>query len=293
MDDFPTPPFPLATAMTRQSAGMRITPSSGAPPRSFCVSACRSSGVITSNESSTPVTPGTPASACSTCVSNESRSGQPAIVSTIVSATTPSCSSTIAHHVELRDRPPQLGVDHLLERLENLRRETAPSKARVPGGSRPQTAKPLPDGLAFHHRNLGRRRRPHDRDARTASRHVARAGGRCGCSRRSRSSAARSSARPCSRSAGATRRSRTPPRRAPSPTRRRATTSSPTRSPRRARRSRGSSGSPAQARASLQAAQASGATIAAQASAAQSQRNVRFGQARRRWRPPPGRSRAS
>ena len=37
-----------------------------------------------------PVTPGTSASACSTCCSNESRSGQPAMVRTIVSATTPS-----------------------------------------------------------------------------------------------------------------------------------------------------------------------------------------------------------
>jgi hypothetical protein len=57
-EDLPTPPLPLATASTRQSLGSRITPSrSGAPPRSFCVSACRSSGVITSKESSTPVTP--------------------------------------------------------------------------------------------------------------------------------------------------------------------------------------------------------------------------------------------
>ena len=44
-DDLPTPPLPLATAITRQSRGRRITLSrSVAPPRSLVVSVCRSSG---------------------------------------------------------------------------------------------------------------------------------------------------------------------------------------------------------------------------------------------------------
>ena len=92
----PTPPLPLATAITRQSAGRRITPSrSGAPPRSFCVSACRSSGVITSKESSTPVDararrpePAPPAAGTSRAA------GSRRTVRTIVNATTPSWIST-------------------------------------------------------------------------------------------------------------------------------------------------------------------------------------------------------
>ena len=47
-DDLPTPPLPDAIAITRQSRGRRMTLSrSVAPPRSFVVSACRSSGVMT------------------------------------------------------------------------------------------------------------------------------------------------------------------------------------------------------------------------------------------------------
>src|SRR6266576_3841756 len=93
-EDLPTPPLPEATAITRQSRGRRTTLSrSGAPPRSFVVNACRSSGVITEKESEKPRTPGTAVSAWSTCFSKESRNGQPAIVRTIVSETTPSSTS--------------------------------------------------------------------------------------------------------------------------------------------------------------------------------------------------------
>ena len=93
-DDLPTPPLPDATAITRQSRGSRITLSrSVAPPRSFVVSVWRSSGVITPKEREKPRTPGTGLSASSTWRSKESRSGQPAIVRTIVSETMPSSIS--------------------------------------------------------------------------------------------------------------------------------------------------------------------------------------------------------
>ncbi len=120
-DDLPTPPLPLATASTRQSAGRRITPSrSGAPPRSFCVSACRSSGVITSKESSTPVTPGDAGQRLLDLLlervaqraagdGEDDRERDDAVV-----------QLEVAHHVELGDRTPELRVDHLLERLQNL-----------------------------------------------------------------------------------------------------------------------------------------------------------------------------
>ena len=94
---------------------------------------------------------------CSTCCSNESRSGQPAIVSTIVRATTPSWISRVAHHVELGDGTPQLGVDHLLECLEDLiarRLHDGESTAyvpavgqRAPEGGRPAAAKRPPMAL--------------------------------------------------------------------------------------------------------------------------------------------------
>ena len=120
-DDLPTPPLPLATAITRQSAGSRITPSrSGAPPRSFCVSACRSSGVITSKESSTPRDPGDAGERLLDLLlervaeraagdGEDDRERDDAVV-----------QLEVAHHVELGDRPPQLRVDHLLECLEDL-----------------------------------------------------------------------------------------------------------------------------------------------------------------------------
>ena len=90
-----------------------------APPRSFVVSACRSSGVMTPKASATPRTPGTPASACSTCCSNESRSGQPAMVRAIVTETIAVVDLDVAHHVQLGDRALELRVDDLLERLED------------------------------------------------------------------------------------------------------------------------------------------------------------------------------
>ena len=53
-DDLPTPPLPEATAITRVRGSSWIDRSSaGRPPRSFVVSAERSSGLITSNSSRT------------------------------------------------------------------------------------------------------------------------------------------------------------------------------------------------------------------------------------------------
>ena len=74
---------------------------------------------MTPNESENPRTPGTGESALSTCCSNDSRSGQPAIVSTIVSETTPSALETSRTMSSSVDGALKLGVDHRLEGAEN------------------------------------------------------------------------------------------------------------------------------------------------------------------------------
>jgi len=64
------------------------------PPRSFFVSAARSSGLITSNSSETDSTPGNGRRCSLTWVSKLERSGQPATVSAIVTAMLPSATRT-------------------------------------------------------------------------------------------------------------------------------------------------------------------------------------------------------
>ena len=91
--DFPTPPFPDATAMTRVPGESEIVRSALLPPRSRVTSADFSSGVMTSKPSRTRVTPGTSPTKRETCSWNESRSGQPATVSAIVTETEPSSST--------------------------------------------------------------------------------------------------------------------------------------------------------------------------------------------------------
>src|SRR6266545_1963022 len=88
--DLPTPPLPLQTASTRVDASSeRPFDRSCIPPRSFVVSACRSSAVITSKPSATRSTPGTSRSTSATCSLKESRSGHPATVRAIVTRTSP------------------------------------------------------------------------------------------------------------------------------------------------------------------------------------------------------------
>ena len=111
-DDLPTPPLPDATAITRQSRGRRIdVVALGRAAAKLRRQRLPLLGRHHAEEREKPRTPGTAVSASSTCRSNESRSGQPAIVSTIVSETTPSVDLDVPHHVELGDRPLELGVD--------------------------------------------------------------------------------------------------------------------------------------------------------------------------------------
>src|SRR5436190_9224982 len=87
-EDLPTPPFPDATAMTRVVGSSWIALSSaGRPPRSFDVSAARSSGVITSKSRRTDPTPSSPPTSFATWSWNDERSGQPATVSAILTLT--------------------------------------------------------------------------------------------------------------------------------------------------------------------------------------------------------------
>src|SRR5256714_3560852 len=93
--DLPTPPLPLAIASTRVDASSEIPlVRSVTPPRSLVVSACRSSGVITSKGGETRSTPGTAPTVRCTWSSKLDRSGQPATVSAIVTRTSPPATST-------------------------------------------------------------------------------------------------------------------------------------------------------------------------------------------------------
>src|SRR5215471_11095037 len=94
-DDLPTPPLPEATAITRVVGSSWIAlSSSGRPPRSFEVSAARSSGVITSKSSRTEPTPARPPTSFATWSWNDERSGQPATVSAILTVTSPPSTVT-------------------------------------------------------------------------------------------------------------------------------------------------------------------------------------------------------
>ena len=89
-DDFPTPPLPEATAITRVVGSSWIALSSaGRPPRSFVVSAERSSGAHHVELEPHRETPSTAPTSRATCSWKELRSGQPATVSAIVTSTSP------------------------------------------------------------------------------------------------------------------------------------------------------------------------------------------------------------
>ena len=97
-DDLPTPPLPLATAMTRVSEpgwakGISLA---GLPPRSVSCRPERCSSVITPRLRSTPVTPATCPTAAVTSRVILSLSGQPATVSSTRTATTPSAPTLTA-----------------------------------------------------------------------------------------------------------------------------------------------------------------------------------------------------
>ena len=122
----------------RAPASMRraTVPSSARcmPPRSFVVSASRSSAVITSNPSATRSTPGTSRSTSATCCSNESRSGQPAMVSAIVTRTSPpsiSMSRTMSSSVTgLRSSGSMTPLERLHDQIAvRLAHESEPSRS--------------------------------------------------------------------------------------------------------------------------------------------------------------------
>src|SRR4051794_470469 len=88
--DLPTPPLPEHTASTRVEASSErpwVRPLT--EPRSFSVSACRSSALMTSKPSVTSWTPSSVATSRRTWSSKLERSGQPATVKAIVTSTRP------------------------------------------------------------------------------------------------------------------------------------------------------------------------------------------------------------
>ena len=118
--DFPTPPLPDATARTRVAGESEIVRSAVCPPRRRDTSADFSSGVITSNPSLTRVTPGTSPTCRATCSWNESRNGQPATVSAMVTDTDPSSSTSTSRTMSSSvTGSAELRVDDVLERLQD------------------------------------------------------------------------------------------------------------------------------------------------------------------------------
>ena len=108
--DLPTPPLPDATQTTLLTwasapAGSRLRPSLLLEP-GF------SSGVRTSKATLTPVTPSSADTACVTACWKWLRIGQPGVVSDTITLTAPRVADLDrADHVQLDDRPAQLGVD--------------------------------------------------------------------------------------------------------------------------------------------------------------------------------------
>ena len=86
-----------------------------------CRSASRSSSVMTVKSSATPVTPSSGRTAAVTRFWISLRSGQPATVSATRTPTVPSALQVdVAHHAQVDDRAPQLGILHRAQRFDDL-----------------------------------------------------------------------------------------------------------------------------------------------------------------------------
>ena len=136
--DLPTPPLPLATAITRvsRSSWMPFV-RSVTEPRSRAVSALRSSGVITPNSSETR----------SHAVDRRERLRDLLLEARAQRAAgdrerdpdghVAAFDADVADHVELDDVALQLRVDHLLERLQDRFALRVPCPERSPTSFRP------------------------------------------------------------------------------------------------------------------------------------------------------------
>ena len=118
-DDLPTPPLPLATAITRVRGSSAID-FSGLPPRSFVVSTAFSSGLITSNRSSTRSTFGERADVLRDLVLEGAAQRTAGDGERDRDRDGIAVDQDVANHVELGDRLPQLRIDHALERAQDL-----------------------------------------------------------------------------------------------------------------------------------------------------------------------------
>ena len=97
IDDLPTPPLPLPTAMTRVVAGTSVAGADwDARRRAFCISSERSSWVISSYSTRTSATPGRPATLERTSVPIWPRSGHAAVVRATLTTTSPFGSTRTA-----------------------------------------------------------------------------------------------------------------------------------------------------------------------------------------------------
>ena len=122
-EDLPTPPLPLATAITRVARSSEIPfVRSVTPPRSFVESAAFSSGDITSKSSATRVDAGNGADLALHLVLEARAERAAGDGERDRDRDVAAVDRDLAHHVELGHGLAQLGVDDPAERLEDLSR---------------------------------------------------------------------------------------------------------------------------------------------------------------------------
>ena len=140
--DLPTPPLPEATAITRVVGSSWIALSdSGRPPRSFEVSAARSSGLMTSNSSRTAVDALDGADLTRDLLLERVPERAAGDGERDRDRDVAAGDRDLADHVELGDRLAQLGIDHVRAARRKQRPWTVPSARSVP---RRRSATPAP-----------------------------------------------------------------------------------------------------------------------------------------------------
>ena len=137
-DDLPTPPLPDAIARTRVRESVKgFVPVLGLAALavrlrvSCCVSAWRSSSVMTVRSTSTSATPGERRDRVGDPRVISARSGQPATVRATVTRDVVAVDRDAAHHVEVDDRAVQLGVLDRAQGFEDFgfgRHQRAPGR---------------------------------------------------------------------------------------------------------------------------------------------------------------------
>ena len=122
IDDFPTPPFPLPTAITRVVAAISVGGAAcAACHRARCITFERSSWVISSYSTCTSRTPGRPAIFERTSLPIWPRSGQAAVVERDPHGhPAVACDLDPVDHAQIDDRGVQLRIEYAREHASDV-----------------------------------------------------------------------------------------------------------------------------------------------------------------------------